>query len=47
MNAVGEKYSKQTVSEALEACGIRPDIRGEKLSAEQFCEIVGKLKEFR
>ncbi len=43
LNAVGERYSKAAVSEALAACGIRPDVRGEKLSAAQFCEIVGKL----
>ncbi len=44
LNAVGERYSKAAVSEALEACGIRSDVRGEKLSAAQFCEIVGRLK---
>ncbi len=44
LNAASEKYSKAEVSEALESCGIRPDIRGEKLSIAQFCEIVGKIK---
>lgn len=44
LNAVGERYSKAEAAAALESCGIRPDVRGEKLSVEQFCEIVGKLK---
>ncbi|MBE6598425.1 MAG: ribosomal RNA small subunit methyltransferase A [Ruminococcaceae bacterium] len=44
LNAVGERYSKAAVTGALESLGIRADIRGEKLSAAQFCEIVGKLK---
>ena len=44
LNAVGEKYNKGEVTAALEALGIRPDIRGEKLSASSFCEIVGKIK---
>ncbi len=44
LNAVGEKYSKAEVSAALEALGIRPDVRGEKLSVGQFCQIVGRIK---
>lgn len=45
LNAVGEKYSRDATASALEACGIRPDIRGEKLSAAQFCQIVGVLQQ--
>lgn len=44
LNAVGERYSKAEVTAALESLGIRTDVRGEKLSASQFCEIVGKLR---
>ncbi len=44
LNAVGERYTKADVTAALESLGIRPDVRGEKLSAADFCRIVGKLK---
>lgn len=43
LNAVSEKYSKEKVSAVLEECGIRTDIRGEKLSAADFCRIVDLL----
>ncbi len=37
VNSVSGKYSKDKVLAALEACSLRPDIRGEKLSARDFC----------
>lgn len=43
VNSVGAKYPKDKVAAALEACGIRADIRGEKLSAEDFCRIAALL----
>lgn len=43
VNAVSEKYPKERVVAVLEECGIRPDIRGEKLSAVDFCHIADKL----
>ncbi len=39
LNAVSEKYPKDKVAQVLEECAIRPDIRGERLSAEDFCKI--------
>ena len=43
VNSVGAKYPKDRITAALEACGIRTDIRGEKLSAEDFCKIAAEL----
>ena len=43
LNAVSEKYPKEKVSAVLEECGIRTDIRGEKLSAADFCRITDLL----
>ena len=43
INAVSEKYPKDKVAAVLEECGIRPDIRGEKLSASDFCRIADLL----
>ncbi len=43
LNSVGGKYKKEDVASALMQCGIREDIRGEKLSAEDFCRIVDLL----
>ncbi len=43
VNAAGERYDKTALLSALERCGIRSDIRGERLSAAQFCQIVGAL----
>ena len=43
LNAVSERYPKEKVSAVLEECGIRTDIRGEKLSAGDFCRIADFL----
>ncbi|MDD6879936.1 MAG: rRNA adenine N-6-methyltransferase family protein, partial [bacterium] len=43
VNSVGAKYPKDKIAAALEACGIRADIRGERLSAEDFCRIAALL----
>ena len=43
INSVGSKYSKEKTLAILEECGIRPDIRGEKLSISDFCMIADKL----
>ena len=40
-------FSKEDVSEAIEACGHRPDIRGEKLSTAEFVELANKLYEIK
>lgn len=44
VNAVGERYSKEEVTAALAELGIRPDIRGEKLTPLDFCRITGSLR---
>lgn len=43
INAVSEKYPKEKVAAVLEEYGIRVDIRGEKLSASDFCRIADLL----
>ena len=43
VNSVGAKYPKEKITAALEECGLRTDIRGEKLSAEDFCRVAARL----
>ena len=43
INAVSEKYPKDKVAAALEQCGLRTDIRGEKLTAADFCHLADIL----
>lgn len=43
VNSISGKYSKDKTAEVLESCGIRTDIRGEKLSATDFCRIADML----
>ncbi|MBE6541757.1 MAG: ribosomal RNA small subunit methyltransferase A [Ruminococcaceae bacterium] len=43
INSVGSKYSKEETLAVLEECGIRADVRGEKLSISDFCRIADKL----
>lgn len=38
-NALSGRYTKDRVVCALAECGLRPDIRGEKLSAADFCRL--------
>ena len=45
VNSLSSKYSKEKTAEVLESCGIRVDIRGEKLSASEFCKITDMLSE--
>ncbi len=44
VNALSARWPKETTAAALEACGLRPDIRGERLSAEDFCRLADRLK---
>lgn len=44
VNAVSAKYPKDKTTTVLDSLGIRPDIRGEALSAEDFCRITDKLR---
>lgn len=43
-NALSEMYPKDRVVSALEAIGLRGDIRGEKLSAADFVSLAGELE---
>lgn len=45
LNAVSGKYPKDKTQAVLEELGIRPDVRGEVLSAEDFCRITDKLRQ--
>ena len=40
-------FTKEQIAEAIEACGHRPDIRGERLSIEEFVELSNKLYEIK
>jgi 16S rRNA (adenine1518-N6/adenine1519-N6)-dimethyltransferase len=42
-NALGGLYDKSAVEAALDSLGIRTDIRGEKLSALDFCRLTTAL----
>lgn len=43
VNSIGAKYPKEKTAAVLEELGIRPDIRGEKLSAQDFCRLADYL----
>lgn len=43
VNALSGKYPKEKTAAALEECGLRGDIRGERLSAEDFCRLAAAL----
>ena len=42
-NAPEINLEKEKIAKALESCGLRPDVRGEALSLEQFMELAQKL----
>ena len=43
-NALSGLYPKERVNAAIAECGFRPDVRGEKLSAADFCRLADALK---
>ncbi len=43
VNSLSGKYPKDVTAAALEAMGLRPDVRGEKLTTAEFCTLTGKL----
>lgn len=45
VNALSGEYPKNKTEEALALLGLRTDIRGEKLSAEQYCALAEALSE--
>ncbi len=44
VNSLSARYSKDATAAALEEMGLRADIRGEKLTTEQFCVLTGILE---
>ena len=42
-NALSGRYPKEKTAAALEACGMRTDIRGERLGAADFCRLADAL----
>ena len=42
-NALSPLYPKDRVAAAIAECGFRPDVRGEKLSAADFCRLADEL----
>ena len=42
-NALSGVYPKERVAAAIAECGFRPDVRGEKLSAADFCRLAAEL----
>ncbi|MBQ8402464.1 MAG: ribosomal RNA small subunit methyltransferase A, partial [Clostridia bacterium] len=43
VNSLSGKYAKDVTAAALEEMGLRADVRGEKLTTEQFCSLTGKI----
>lgn len=43
VNSLSAKYPKEATAAALEEMGLRPDVRGEKLTTEEFCMLTGLL----
>ena len=41
------EFSKEQIAEAIQSCGHRPDIRGEKLSTQEFVDLSNKLYEMK
>jgi len=43
VNSLSGKFPKEATAAVLEQMGLRPDVRGEKLTAAQFCTLTGLL----
>ena len=43
-NALSSVYPKDKAAEAIAACGLRSDIRGERLSSADFCRLAAELR---
>ena len=41
---LGGRYSKEELSQAIAACGLPPDVRGERLSIPQFAQLSRRLR---
>lgn len=40
-------YDKETIQSAIVACGLRPDVRGERLTLQNFADLAENLLNFR
>lgn len=47
VSALGSRFSKEELRQAIEACGFPADIRGERLGIPEFAELVKKLTELK
>lgn len=45
-NSLSKKYAKDKIASALSEMGLREDVRGEKLSAKEFCILTRKLQTY-
>ncbi|MBQ3591930.1 MAG: ribosomal RNA small subunit methyltransferase A [Clostridia bacterium] len=43
VNSLSGRFAKDATAAALEEMGLRPDVRGEKLTTEEFCTLTGLL----
>ena len=43
LSAALKGYDKETIQSAIEACGLRPDVRGERLTLQDFANIASHL----
>ncbi len=44
VNSLSARYPKDATAAALEEMGLRPDVRGEKLTTSEFCTLTGLLE---
>ncbi|MBQ3134409.1 MAG: 16S rRNA (adenine(1518)-N(6)/adenine(1519)-N(6))-dimethyltransferase RsmA [Oscillospiraceae bacterium] len=42
-SALGQPFSREMIAEAIAACGLRPDVRGERLGIPQFAALANSL----
>ena len=43
LSAALKGYDKETIQSAIEACGLRPDVRGERLTLQDFANLASHL----
>ena len=43
LSAALKVYDKETIQSAIEACGLRPDVRGERLTLQDFANLASHL----
>jgi 16S rRNA (adenine1518-N6/adenine1519-N6)-dimethyltransferase len=43
LSAALREFDKETIQSAIEACGLRPDVRGERLTLQDFANLASAL----